>query len=72
MFTVFFTKGPVTNLVSAQTSDTKAYGTFFHKMLKRGVYLPPSQFEAGFVSAAHSPADIEKTLAAADAALKEM
>jgi glutamate-1-semialdehyde 2,1-aminomutase len=72
MFTLFFTKGPVTDLPSAEGSNTRDFGRFFHGMLKRGIYLPPSQFEACFVSAAHSPADIEKTLAAADATFREM
>ncbi len=72
MFTLFFTKGPVTELPSAEGSNTRDFSRFFHGMLKRGIYLPPSQFEACFVSAAHSPADIEKTLAAADATFREM
>jgi glutamate-1-semialdehyde 2,1-aminomutase len=72
MFTVFFTKDPVTDLATAEKSDVKAYGRFFHGLLKRGAYFPPSQFEAGFVSAAHTPADIEKTLALADATFREM
>jgi glutamate-1-semialdehyde 2,1-aminomutase len=72
MFTLFFSRGPVTDLASAEKADTRAYGKFFHALLKRGVYFPPSQFEAAFVSAAHSPSDIEKTLAAADAAFHEI
>jgi glutamate-1-semialdehyde 2,1-aminomutase len=72
MFTLFFNKGPVTDLASAERSNAKDFGKFFHGLLKRGVYFPPSQFEACFVSAAHSPGDIEKTLAAADAALREI
>jgi glutamate-1-semialdehyde 2,1-aminomutase len=72
MFTVFFATGPVTDLVSAQKSDTLAYGKFFHGLLKRGVYFPPAQFEACFVSAAHTLQDIEKTLIAADAAFREV
>jgi len=66
MVTVFFTQGPVTDLTSAQTADTKAYARFFHCLLKGGVYFPPSQFEAAFVSAAHTNADIDKTLEAID------
>jgi glutamate-1-semialdehyde 2,1-aminomutase len=65
MFTFFFTDKPVTNWDSAKVSDTKAFGRFFHWMLERGVYLAPSQFEAGFVSAAHSADDINQTLSAA-------
>lgn len=72
MLTLFFAKGPVTDLVSAEKSDTRAYGKFFHGLLKRGVYFPPSQFEACFVSAAHTLGDIEKTLIAADAAFREV
>lgn len=65
MFTFFFTNQPVTDWESAKHSDTAAFGTFFHWMLERGVYLAPSQFEAGFVSAAHSEDDIAKTVDAA-------
>ncbi len=72
MFTVFFTKDPVSDLASAEKSDTRAYGKFFHGLLKRGVYFPPSQYEASFVSAAHTLENIEKTLMAADAALREV
>jgi glutamate-1-semialdehyde 2,1-aminomutase len=72
MFTVFFTRGPVTDLVSAEKSNSKSYGKFFHGLLKRGVYFPPSPFEACFVSAAHSSNDIDKTVAAADAAFREV
>lgn len=72
MFTVFFTKGPVTDLKSAQRANAKLYARFFHGLLRRGVYFPPSQFEAAFLSAAHTPADIEKTVAAADAAFRDL
>jgi glutamate-1-semialdehyde 2,1-aminomutase len=65
MFTFFFTEGPVTGWESAKRSDTGRFKQFFHWMLDRGVYLAPSQFEAGFVSAAHSEADITQTVAAA-------
>jgi glutamate-1-semialdehyde 2,1-aminomutase len=65
MFTFFFTEGPVTNWESAKRSDTGRFKQFFHWMLDRGGYLAPSQFEAGFVSAAHSEADIGRTVAAA-------
>jgi glutamate-1-semialdehyde 2,1-aminomutase len=65
MLTWFFTTQPVTDAESARTSDTKQFGRFFHAMLDRGIYLPPSQYEALFVSAAHSPADIERTVEAA-------
>jgi len=65
MFTFFFTEGPVTGWESAKRSDTGRFKQFFHWMLDQGVYLAPSQFEAGFVSAAHSEADIARTVAAA-------
>ena len=65
MWTLFFTKDAVTDLASAKRCDTKAFGRFFHLMLERGIYLPPSQFEAGFVSLAHSKAEIERTINAA-------
>jgi glutamate-1-semialdehyde 2,1-aminomutase len=65
MFTGFFTEGPVVDEASAKRSDTRAFATFFHAMLERGVYLAPSQFEAGFVSLAHTEEDVERTVAAA-------
>ena len=67
MFTFFFTDQPVTDYETAKRSDTARFGRFFHHMLDRGVYLAPSQFEAGFVSAAHSEADIAATVEAAHA-----
>jgi len=69
MLTLFFTAGPVTDLASAALADTGRFATFFHRMLKRGVHLPPSQFEALFVSLAHGEREIEHTAAAARAAL---
>jgi len=65
MFTWFFTAGPVTNWDSAAKSDTEAFGRFFRSMLDSGVYLPPSQFEAAFLGAAHAEKDIQQTIAAA-------
>jgi glutamate-1-semialdehyde 2,1-aminomutase len=65
MFTFFFTPDPVTDWESAKKSDTARFGRFFHFLLDRGVYIAPSQFEAGFVSAAHSEEDIRSTTAAA-------
>ena len=65
MFTLFFTPGPVTGWESAKQSDTGRFRQFFHWMLERGIYLAPSQFEAGFVSAAHSEQDIARTAEAA-------
>ncbi|MGE5508815.1 MAG: glutamate-1-semialdehyde 2,1-aminomutase [Chitinophagales bacterium] len=72
MFTFFFTSQPVTDLDSATASDTRAFGHFFRGMLRRGVYLPPSQFEAAFLSAAHTEEDLDFTLAAAREALAEV
>ncbi|MBV9868508.1 MAG: glutamate-1-semialdehyde 2,1-aminomutase [Abitibacteriaceae bacterium] len=72
MWTLFFSTQPVTDYATAKQSDTAAFATFFHAMLKRGVYLPPSQFEAAFISLAHSEANIEKTIEAAREALKEV
>ena len=72
MFCNFFTDAPVTDETSAKRSDTAAYATFFHAMLEQGVYLAPSQFEAGFVSLAHSQADIEQTIAAARVAFAQV
>ncbi|HNT34086.1 MAG TPA: aminotransferase class III-fold pyridoxal phosphate-dependent enzyme, partial [bacterium] len=65
MLTVFFTDQPVTDYESALKSDTTRFATFFRSMLKQGVFLPPSQFEALFVSSAHSEADVQATVAAA-------
>lgn len=65
MFTLFFTDQPVRSYDDAKRSDTGRFARFFHGMLARGIYLPPSQFEAAFLSAAHSDEDIEKTLGAA-------
>ncbi|MGH2521305.1 MAG: glutamate-1-semialdehyde 2,1-aminomutase [Anaerolineales bacterium] len=67
MFTTFFTDRPVTNWTTAKTSDTRQFAAFFRAMLESGVYLAPSQFEAGFLSTAHGDAEIEATLAAAQA-----
>ncbi len=69
VFTVFFSPGPVRNPAEAKSCDTAAYGRFFHRMLKGGIYLPPSQFEAGFISAAHREEEIDRFLAAAGEAL---
>jgi glutamate-1-semialdehyde 2,1-aminomutase len=69
MFTWFFTPGPVTDYATAATSDTAAFGRFHRKLLEAGVWLPPSQFEAAFVSAAHGDAEVEVVLEAARGAL---
>src|SRR5437870_6702776 len=65
MFTFFFTEQPVTDYASAKRSDTAQFGRFFRLMLERGIYLAPSQFEAAFLSTAHSEADIGRTIEAA-------
>jgi glutamate-1-semialdehyde 2,1-aminomutase len=65
VFTPFFGPGPVRNLADAKRCDTHAHAAFFHGMLERGVYLPPSQFECAFISAAHTEADIDAFIAAA-------
>jgi glutamate-1-semialdehyde 2,1-aminomutase len=61
MFTIFFQRGPVRNYTEAKRSDTAQFAKFFHFLLDRGVYFPPSQFEAAFLSAAHTPKDIAYT-----------
>src|SRR3954463_3824612 len=65
MFTFFFTDQPVTDWESAKRSDTARFGCFFRAMLDRGIYLAPSQFEAAFLSAAHTDQDIQRTISAA-------
>jgi glutamate-1-semialdehyde 2,1-aminomutase len=72
MITPFFCRGPVTDYASAKTSDTAFFGRFFHAMLERGVYLPPAQFEAAFMSLAHSERDVDQTVAAAADALQAL
>jgi glutamate-1-semialdehyde 2,1-aminomutase len=72
MVTLFFTGEPVTDYDAAKKSDTARFGRFFWAMMDRGVYLPCSQFEAAFVSAAHTEADVARTVAAAREALAEL
>ncbi len=69
MWTWFFTAGPVTNYAEAALSDTAAFGRFHRAMLEQGVWLPPSQFEAAFLSAVHGKAEVETTIAAAKNAM---
>ena len=69
MLTPFFCRGSVATFEEAQRADTAAYARFFHGLLERGVYFPPAQFEAAFVSLAHSQEDIQATLEAAVAAV---
>jgi len=72
LLTPFFTTEPVRDYESALSSDTKTYSVFFRGMLERGIYPPPSQFEAWFLSGAHSRKDIERTVKAAYGAMKEV
>jgi glutamate-1-semialdehyde 2,1-aminomutase len=62
MVTFFFQAGPVRNFEEAKRSDTGAFARFFHHLLERGIYFPPSQFEAAFISSTHSSQDIEMTV----------
>jgi glutamate-1-semialdehyde 2,1-aminomutase len=70
MWTPFFCRGPVTDYAAARTSDTALFARFFRGMLEHGVYLPPAQFEAAFVSDAHDEQDIDTTISAAGAVLR--
>ena len=72
MFTVFFTPDPVTDYATAKQSDTACFARFFRALLARGVYFPPSQFEAAFVSLAHSDEDVTRTLEAAGGGFGEL
>jgi glutamate-1-semialdehyde 2,1-aminomutase len=72
LLTPFFADRPVRDFQSATRSNTDLYGRFFRGMLARGVYPPPSQFEAWFLSAAHTVKDVEKTIAAARGAMREL
>jgi glutamate-1-semialdehyde 2,1-aminomutase len=67
MLGLFFNDGPVRNYADAKRSDLKRFAKFYQGMLQRGIYLAPSQFEASFVSAAHTPTDVDETIAAAEA-----
>lgn len=64
MFTLFFNEGPVCDYDSSAKSDAKRYGSYFRQMLEAGIYLPPSQFEANFISTTHTQKDFDKTLRA--------
>ena len=72
MFTIFFAKAPVTDYETAARADTTLYARFFHQMLSQGVYLPPSQFEAAFVSVAHTHRVIQATISAAEKAFASL
>jgi glutamate-1-semialdehyde 2,1-aminomutase len=70
--TLFFARGPVTDFAAARRSDTARYATFFHALLARGIFLPPAQFEAWFLSTAHTDADLRRTARAVGEALREI
>ena len=72
MFTLFFTDRPVTDFASAKTSDTAKFGAYFNRMLEHGIYLPPSQFEACFISAAHHMHDLDETIQAVRRSIKKV
>lgn len=72
MFCAYFASEPVHNLADAMTSDRERFKKYFHGMLDQGIYLAPSQFEAGFISTAHTAADIEKTIKAATRVLRSL
>lgn len=72
MFCGYFVGAPVHNLADAMRSDRDRFARFFHAMLAHGVYLAPSQFEAGFLSAAHTASDVEQTVEAASEALRKV
>ena len=72
MWTTFFQKGPVVDYATAKRSDTAVYAKYFHGLLNRGIYIAPSQFEAGFVSLAHTRRNLDRTIAAAREVLGAM
>lgn len=72
MFTVFFTGKDVTDFSSASSSDREKFAQYFGSMLEDGIYMPPSQFEAAFISTAHNDADIEKTITAIEVAMRKV
>ena len=72
MLTVFFTGGPVRDYQTAKTSDTKRFAQFFIEMMNSGIYLPPSQYEAWFISLAHTQKDLDQTLEACEGAFKKI
>jgi glutamate-1-semialdehyde 2,1-aminomutase len=72
MFCMFFASGPIINLAGVQRSDLKMFARFFHACLKRGIYFAPSQFETGFISTAHTAADMDRTAVMMREALAEL
>jgi len=72
MFQIFFASNPITDYVTAKSSDTKKFSIYFRELLKQGVFIPPSQFETCFLSTAHSKDDLESTIEAVDNALRKV
>jgi glutamate-1-semialdehyde 2,1-aminomutase len=72
VMTAFFAPGPISDFESAMTADTERYGRFYREMLNKGIYLAPSQFEGAFISAAHTEADLAKTLEAAESVFSSL
>jgi glutamate-1-semialdehyde 2,1-aminomutase len=72
MFCGYFASEPIHNLADAMKSDRERFKQFFHGMLEAGIYLAPSQFEAGFISTAHTAADIDNTIGAARKVLQSL
>lgn len=72
MFTIFFSNGPVENFEDAKKSDTKRFAKYFHGMLERGVFIPPSQYEAWFVSTSHEEEDLHHTIHSHELVIKEL
>ena len=72
MLTLFFNPEPVTDWTTASRSDTQRYARWFWGLIDRGIYMPCSQYEALFISAAHTPADIDTTIAAAREVLSQI
>jgi len=72
MFAAFFTQNQVRDWASVKTSDTTLFARYFREMLSHGIYLAPSQFEAGFISSAHDSTAIDQTIAAAQEAFKRI
>jgi len=72
MFTIFFQEGPVYDFKTAQQSDSQMFARFFHGMLKQGIWLAPSQYEAAFLSFAHDDNDLQKTMDACAKTLRNL
>jgi glutamate-1-semialdehyde 2,1-aminomutase len=72
LLTLFFTEGPVKDYETAKKSDTQRFARFFIHLMEQGIYLPPSQFEAWFVSLAHTQKDLQRTIEACDIAFQKI